>query len=163
MSHFVEIETQYEQKSEQEFIEALEELFGKGSVEVHEKGSALLGFQGDDRSMKSKSSPDYAPKCELVIRRKNIGSASNDVGFKRTPNGNYTAYISDYDKGAHFGISKQGIVAMKYGVRVAEKTLKADGWKTIQIKEDDGSTTVKTAGKVAVGVGGGSWGGAKNW
>jgi predicted RNA binding protein YcfA (HicA-like mRNA interferase family) len=160
MSHFVEVEVEFEQKNEKEFIEALEEQFGKGSVEIHEKGSGLKGYMGDDRS--KASGQDYAPPCEIIIRKKHIGPSSNDIGFKRQANGNYSAYVSDFDKGHHYSLKKQGIVAMNYGAKVAEKTLKADGWKTVRINESDGSVTVKTAGKVSVGIGSGSWG-AKNW
>ena len=161
MSHFTEIETEYKQDSEKELVEALETVFGKGNVEVHEKGAALMGYQGDNRSLYSKSSPDYAPPCEIVIRKEYVGSASNDIGFKRTSDGKFVAYVSDFDKGHHFGKAKQGLVSQEYGMRVAEKTLKSNGWKTIRVNEKDGSTTIKTTGKVSVGVGGG-WGN-KNW
>ncbi len=57
-----------------------------GYTEV-EEGEALplYGYQGDRR-------PETA---ELVVRRRNLGSASNDVGFARTPAG-YVPIVSEY-------------------------------------------------------------------
>jgi hypothetical protein len=54
-----------------------------------EEGEALplYGYQGDRR-------PETA---ELVVRRRHLGSASNDVGFARTPAG-YVPIVSEYDR-----------------------------------------------------------------
>jgi hypothetical protein len=54
-----------------------------------EEGEALplYGYQGDRR-------PETA---EIVVRRRHLGSASNDVGFARTPAG-YVPIVSDYDQ-----------------------------------------------------------------
>src|SRR3954466_10186561 len=59
-----------------------------GYAEV-EEGEALplYGYQGDRR-------PETA---ELVVRRRHLGSASNDVGFARTPAG-YVPIVSEYDQ-----------------------------------------------------------------
>jgi hypothetical protein len=59
-----------------------------GYTEV-EEGEALplYGYQGDRR-------PETA---ELVVRRRHLGSASNDVGFARTPAG-YVPIVSEYDQ-----------------------------------------------------------------
>jgi len=47
---------------------------------------ALYGYQGDRRS----------ETAEIVVRRRHIGSASNDVGFARTPRG-YVPIVSEFD------------------------------------------------------------------
>src|SRR3954468_7756841 len=47
----------------------------------------LYGYQGDPR-------PETA---ELVVRRRHLGSACNDVGFARTPAG-YVPIVSEYDQ-----------------------------------------------------------------
>lgn len=54
-----------------------------------EEGEALplSGYQGDRR-------PETA---ELVVRRRHLGAASNDLGFARTPQG-YLPIISDFDQ-----------------------------------------------------------------
>ena len=54
-----------------------------------EEGEALslFGYQGDRR-------PETA---EIVVRRQHLGSASNDLGFVRTPAG-YIPIVSEYDQ-----------------------------------------------------------------
>jgi hypothetical protein len=59
-----------------------------GYTEVEEGGALpLYGYQGDRR-------PETA---ELVVRRRHLGSVSNDVGFARTPAG-YVPIVSEYDQ-----------------------------------------------------------------
>lgn len=59
-----------------------------GYAEV-EEGAALplYGYQGDRR-------PETAA---IVVRRRHLGAASNDLGFARTPHG-YVPIISEYDQ-----------------------------------------------------------------
>jgi hypothetical protein len=54
-----------------------------------EEGEALglYGYQGDRRT----------ETAELIVRRRHIGSASNDLGFRRTEGG-YVPVISEYDQ-----------------------------------------------------------------
>ncbi len=54
-----------------------------------EEGEALTlyGYQGDAR----------AETADVVVRRHHIGSASNDLGFKRTPVG-YVPLVSEFDQ-----------------------------------------------------------------
>lgn len=63
-------------------------LANLGYPEV-EEGDALplFGYQGDAR-------PETA---ELVVRRRHLGAASNDLGFARTPQG-YVPIVSEYDQ-----------------------------------------------------------------
>jgi len=66
-------------------LAALADL-GYADVEQGE-GLSLYGYQGDVRK----------ERAEIVVRRRFIGSASNDLGFARTAEG-YTPIISDYDQ-----------------------------------------------------------------
>lgn len=59
---------------------------GYADVEQGE-GLRLYGYQGDVRK----------ESAEIVVRRRFIGSASNDLGFARTAEG-YTPIISEYDQ-----------------------------------------------------------------
>lgn len=144
MSHFSSVECSYLQENEEHLIAALEEQFGKGNVEVHEKGAALYGYQGDNRAELKTSDANYAPPCHIIIRRKNVGSASNDVGFRRTSDGKYAAYISDYDKGSTFSKAKQNLVTQNYATGVTEKQLKKKGYTVKKEKQKDG--TIKLYG-----------------
>jgi hypothetical protein len=61
--------------------------FGQDRVEVHEQPAQLVGYEGLERKQ----------QAELVIRKRHVGSASNDLGFLRTPTG-YQLIVSDYDQ-----------------------------------------------------------------
>jgi len=142
MSHFAEIKVDFDQKNESDLVSALEKQFGEGNVLVSENGLPLFGFQGDNRAEKAKTSADYAPPCEIVIRRKHVGGASNDVGYKRTEDGKYAAYISDYDKRSTFTTAKQNSVAQEYTAKVAERKLKAQGYITKRVTLDSGKIKI---------------------
>jgi len=59
-----------------------------GYAEVEEGESlSLYGYQGDRRK----------ETANIVIRRKFVGSASNDLGFQKTDAG-YVAIISEFDR-----------------------------------------------------------------
>lgn len=59
-----------------------------GYAEVEEgQVLPLYGYHGDKRT----------ETAELVVRRKYIGSLSNDIGFTRTPSG-YVPILSEYDQ-----------------------------------------------------------------
>ena len=72
-------------KNEALLLAALGEL-GYTTIE---RGEALplYGYQGDERS----------ERAQLVVRRKHIGAASNDLGFVHSAEG-YTPIISEYDQ-----------------------------------------------------------------
>lgn len=52
----------------------------------------LYGYKGDKRKQ----------TADIVVRRKYVGSASNDIGFKRLQDGSYEMIISEFDKGWMF-------------------------------------------------------------
>ncbi|BAY24131.1 hypothetical protein NIES2100_39240 [Calothrix sp. NIES-2100] len=85
MSHFTSIKTQI--KNTDALIKALADI-GFKNVEYHETAQHLYGYQGDVR-------PESA---EVIIRKKYIGSMSNDIGFQRQDNGEFKAIISEYDR-----------------------------------------------------------------
>lgn len=138
MSHFTEIKVSFLQKNEKALIAALEEHFGKGKVEVHEDGAALYGYHGDNRATLPKNNPNYAPPCHLIVRRKDVGSASNDIGYRRSEDGTYVAYISDYDKSTHFTAVQQKNVLQEYTATVAQTQLKKQGYTLKKTKDKNG-------------------------
>lgn len=138
MSHFTEVAVNFLCKQEAAFKAALELQFGEGTVEVHENGAGLKGYGGDDRSKKAITDPNYAPLCHLIIRRANVGMSSNDVGYRRTEDGKYVAYISDFDKGSNFNKPKQDSVAQEYALKVAEKQLKNQGYSYKRVAGKNG-------------------------
>jgi len=54
-------------------------------VEVHADGAALVGYHGDERR----------ETAHVIIRRAQLDSASNDIGFVRGKDGRYQAILSE--------------------------------------------------------------------
>lgn len=87
MSHFNDFETTI--IDEAGLVRALcRNGFKETDIERNETPTNLFGYQGDRREQ----------KAHVILRRKYIGSASNDIGFEKTDDGTYRAHISDYDK-----------------------------------------------------------------
>ena len=79
-----------------------------GYADIEEgEALALFGYQGDRR----------AETADIVVRRQHVGSASNDVGFARTPRG-YVPIVSEFDAQTLHG--GQFLVRLRtaYGERV---------------------------------------------
>lgn len=88
MSRYCTVETQF--KDENALVAALMETgqWAREQIEVHGELQHLLGFEGDQR----------AEMAHVIIRRKHVGRASNDIGFVKGDDGNYGAVISEYDR-----------------------------------------------------------------
>lgn len=92
MSHYSSLKTKI--KKQECLIKALQKIDNgrwKNAVEVNEIPKNLIGYTGDTR----------AQKAEIIIRRKYVGSASNDIGFAKQADGTWQAIISDYDSSKH--------------------------------------------------------------
>jgi hypothetical protein len=114
MSHFTTIKTQL--RDVESLVQALADV-GFKQVERHETAQHLYGFQGDVRSQ----------TAEVIIRRQCISGASNDIGFKRQPNGSFEAIISEYDRHRY---NEQWInqVTQRYGLHQLRTTASAEGF-----------------------------------
>ena len=121
MSKFAEQTTEF--KDAALLVKALEEM-GYATVEVHKDGANLFGYHGDMRD----------EKANIIVRRKFIGYASNDIGFRLTENGSYAAIISEFDSHKHNSawVSKLKVSyaelaykqkAMRMGLRFVGKTI----------------------------------------
>lgn len=97
-------------------IEALEQLGYK--PEAHKSGAALYGYMGDERS----------ERANVVIRRSQLDSASNDIGFVRDETGQFRAVISEYDRGIGFNDGWIGRVTQAYKERQTMAVAKARGY-----------------------------------
>ncbi len=87
MSHYSRIRSKMKRRSA--LVKALMDLgLQESQIEIHEDAVNLQGYQGDTRSQ----------KANIIIRRRNVGGASNDIGFVRLEDGTYEAIVSDYDK-----------------------------------------------------------------
>ena len=114
MSKFQEMRTVLSHESY--LIEALRDL--GYAPEVCAEGAALFGYMGDER-------PERA---HIVIRRRQLNSASNDIGFRRDESGVYRAIISEYDRGLGFDDRWLGRIAQTYKERQTMVVAKAKGY-----------------------------------
>ena len=83
MSEYVEVEVKF--KDESILIQSLKEMGYKPLI--HKNAKKLEGYQGDKRSQ----------KAHIIISRKQVGGASNDVGFEKVKKG-YVLHASAYDR-----------------------------------------------------------------
>lgn len=95
---------------QESLLAALADLgFDASKVEVQATPVNLVGYQGDQR----------VQTANIVVRRQNVGAASNDVGFLASPTG-YQAIISDYDR-QRFGAEWLSQLNSRYQVHWAVK------------------------------------------
>ena len=129
MSAYHELQTQY--KDGACLVEALGDM-GYSNVEVHEDAVNLVGFHADTR-------PE---KANIIVRRKNIGPAANDIGFVKRTDGTFGAIISDYDSGKHDTSWLNGL-KRAYTEKVAIKTAAKSGFKYLGKKVVAGKTQIQ--------------------
>lgn len=84
MSAYSEVVTQF--SDGELLLEALQEM-GFQPRNCIGKPEQLEGYKGDKRQQ----------RADIIIPRRQVGGASNDIGFTRGPDGKYGAVISDYD------------------------------------------------------------------
>ena len=89
---------------------------GYDKVEHHEKAQQLVGYHGDKRQQ----------TAEIIIRRQQIGSASNDIGFKKQADGTFDVIISDFDKGKH-NANWMADLKKRYAEKKIRKVASANG------------------------------------
>ena len=114
MSKYAELQTVL--SNDQFLLDALRDL---GFVpEVAAEGQALVGYMGDQRN----------ERANIIIRRNQLDSASNDIGFARGPDGTFRAIISEYDRSIGFDDAWLGRLAQGYKERQTMSVAKAKGY-----------------------------------
>lgn len=114
MSHYSKIKTKIVERDA--LCAALKDM-GFTNIEIHEHAQGLYGYKGDLR-------PE---KAEVVIRRKFIGMASNDIGFKLGDDGAWEAIISEYDQSI-LGSDWVNKVSQRYAEHAILPKLAAQGF-----------------------------------
>ena len=109
-------ETSTTVRTQSHLVAALSELGYK--AEIHADGAALVGYEGRER-------PERA---HVIIRRAHIGSASNDIGFVRKPDGAFGAVLSEYDRAIGFDEKWLGRVHQAYKEQQTLADAKAKGY-----------------------------------
>ena len=123
MSHYTTLATTIQ--SVDHLVAALADL-GFDDVEVHALAQPLVGWRGDIRT----------DTAEVIIRRRHVGGASNDIGFARNADGRFEAVISEFDS-PRFDAEWLGRLTQRYAYRVARDTLSAQGFDLAEESMDD--------------------------
>lgn len=124
MSHFTTIKTQFTE--DKALLKALSDL-GFRNVEQHEHPEHLYGYKGDTR-------PETA---EIVIRRQFVGTASNDIGFKKGSDGTFTAIISEFDR-AKYSQAWLGKLLHRYAYHATvQKLVEEQGFSLVEEEEQE--------------------------
>jgi hypothetical protein len=113
MSHFVEMQVEFETKHEDVLVRVLKEAFGATKVEVSEKGMDLKGYYAARE----------APPCHIVVHER------YDVGFFRQPEGKYKVFHDSDDRATTTKLKT--VVKQNYVVRVAEKAMVLSGYHPV--------------------------------
>ena len=117
MSHFTRLKTRLTDQAA--LVKALADV-GYKLVEVHDTPQHLYGYGGDRR----------AQTAEVIVRRKYVGKASNDIGFRRTDDGSFEAIISLFDRLKHSrGWLRR--LTQRYAYHVARAKLKEQGFDLV--------------------------------
>lgn len=124
MSHFTVLQTHLVDSDA--LVKALADL-GFSQVEVYQIAQPLYGYKGDQR-------PE---KAEVIIRRQQVGLASNDIGFLRQADGRFQAIISEYDRDQY---SEEWLnrLTQRYAYHTARAKLEEQGFHMVteETKED---------------------------
>ncbi len=123
MSEYHVVETEFQ--DQECLLDALKEM--GYTPTVHETTKNLEGFQGKQRQQ----------KAHIIIPRKQVGGASNDVGFENV-DGKFRCHASAYDSAWRTG-KKINKLKQGYAEKVIMKTVKRHSrysFKSRKIDED---------------------------
>jgi len=114
VSKYVELRTSV--TDERYLVEALQDLGYQ--PEVCREGRSLVGYRGDKRD----------EQAQIIIPRRQLDSASNDIGFARDGTGVYQAIVSEYDRGIGFDDAWLGRLVQVYKERQTMAVAKSKGY-----------------------------------
>ena len=124
MSHYTSVKTHL--VSPKHILRALADL-GFNEVEFHKNPVPLVGYMGDPR--------EY--QAQIVIRRKYLGMASNDIGFCRNTDGKYSAVIGDFDA-KRFDEYWLNNLSRRYAYHATKDILIEKGFSLVEEEEQAG-------------------------
>jgi len=126
MSAYTVIQTQL--MSPAYLVKALRDL-GFTEVEQHATPQPLVGYFNKTRDQ----------LAEVIIRRKYVGNASNDIGFVRGRDGKFTAIISEFDRDK-YGDTWLMHLNQRYAYHVVMTHLAEQGFDLVQEQIDETKT-----------------------
>jgi len=107
-------------------VEALQAMMPDAEIKVHETAQNLEGYRGDKRK----------EKANVIVPRRFVGGAANDLGFNVTSNGT-VKYISE-NESYKYGSSWVHQMEKQYAKSKVLKSMNADGLFMTGFTEEDG-------------------------
>lgn len=106
-------------------VEALGDMgYAKEVIELHEKAVDLIDYCGRKTHYlgdKDDNGTLINDRAHVIVRRKHVGGAANDLGFQQQKDGTYSAVVSAYDTSKH-NASWMTDLKAAYGKAVINKT-----------------------------------------
>ena len=137
MSHYSKFKTAF--NDEKCLVKALCHLKNRNGtvlresmIELHDEAVHLYGYQNDQREQ----------VANVIIRRKNVGGAANDVGWVKNAEGSYEAIISEYDSG-HYNQAWNTELTMWYNYEKSKDEVTAHGMTYTETQTEDGRMQLK--------------------
>jgi hypothetical protein len=121
MSKFHEYQSEF--RDEESLVKGLNDM-GYKDVEVHKEPVSLFDYRGRKTTYLDKA----GDKANVIVRRKFVGPAANDLGFVKKADGSFSAIVSEFDSGKH---DHSWFVNLKkaYGENAAIKVAQKNGFK----------------------------------
>jgi len=129
MSKYIESETEIQ--NQEALIKALDEMGYKREILRFGKNMHLEGYRGDKRSQ----------TADIIIPRKHVRAAANDIGFKRQPNGTFKVIVSEFDRSCDGTFVER--VSDLSAVHNVMMTAESEGWTCIRSKNKQGETVLE--------------------
>ncbi len=104
-------------------------------IEVHDIPQHLFGYKGDKRQ----------EVAHIIVRRRYVGSSSNDIGFIRTQDGTYEAIISEYDS-SKFGTTWRKKLKGNYAYEKVRQDMTRRGRRVSRFREANGTQRIVVTG-----------------
>ncbi|MEM4250936.1 MAG: DUF1257 domain-containing protein [Candidatus Bathyarchaeia archaeon] len=126
MSHYLNLQTNI--TDQEALVRALVRLGGvrtswtRDRVESYNTAESLFGYKGDRRPQ----------RAHVIIRRRHVGPAANDIGFERQADGTFHAHISEFDTSQGYNRDWLNKLTAYYGVEKAKMELDAKGLKYVE-------------------------------
>ncbi len=95
---------------------------GLKQVEVHETPQTLDGYFGGVEGQ----------RAEVIIRKENLGNATADLGFRRGPDGTFSAVLDPEYGGSYHDPGWLGRLSQLYAYHVAREQLEEQGFDLVE-------------------------------
>ena len=101
--------------------------------ERHQQPESLVGYQGRQRE----------ETAEFIVRRHQLGRASNDLGWKRK-DGKFQVIVSEFDHSKNRTMNIVNEVRDAYAIIEATRAATANGYTVTPVKNGDGKVVQLT-------------------